>query len=78
MGLALYSTHFSRVCVGDSQINLKDSMTIYKLLQLKVDLNWVLKKAQNVIVNCGCIIFTFTSLASYFALLSLKINVQLN
>ncbi len=63
--------------MGDSQINLKDSMTIFKLLQLKVDLNWVLKSSQ-VIVNCGCIIFTFTSLASYFALLSLKINVQLN
>lgn len=47
MGLELYSTHLSRACVGDSQINLKDSMTIYKLLQLKVDLNWVLKKAHN-------------------------------
>ncbi len=30
--------------MGDSQINLKDSMTIYKLLEVKVDLNWVFKK----------------------------------
>ncbi len=45
-------------------------MTIYKLLQLKVDLNWVFKKLTSY-SDLWMYRFTFTSLASYFALLSL-------